>query len=72
MPKVSVHLNMKGVDIREMMAQAKEKMADVAGSDVKFKITEMEMRDYGDDMATKQGMARLYYCDMTLEANIPD
>lgn len=71
MPKVTARVPMRGVDLKQMMDEAKAKMADVAPG-VPFKITDVQMMDMGEDLGTRQGMARMFACDMTMEADVPE
>mgnify|MGYP001316287895 CR=1 FL=1 len=67
MSKVTVRVSVKGTDIREMMATAKEQVADLG--DAPWTISEMEL--YGqDDMATKQGLVKMWSASMTLDADV--
>jgi hypothetical protein len=69
MPKITTRISVKGVDLKEMMASAITQLADL--TDAKFKITEIDL--WGDeDVAAKNGMARLWSASMTLEANISE
>jgi hypothetical protein len=67
MAKVTARLSVKGTDLREMMEQAKEQMADLG--DAQWRITEVELWNQ-EDMASKSGMVRLWSGSFTLEANV--
>jgi hypothetical protein len=68
--KATIRVSVKGVDLREMMANAKEQVAEL--TDAKWTITEIEVWGGPEDIAVKNGMARLYSASMTLEANITE
>ena len=70
MAKVTIRVSAKGIDLKEMMANAKEQVADLA--DANWKITDVEVWSGPEDIAVKNGMARLYSALMTLEANISE
>ena len=68
MAKATIRVSVKGVDLKEMMTSAREQVADL--TDAKWTITEIEIWGGPEDIAVKNGMARLYSASMTLQANI--
>ncbi|MFA6046180.1 MAG: hypothetical protein WC718_14445 [Phycisphaerales bacterium] len=69
MPKIVVNVSVKGTDLKQMMASAKEQMADLGA--VPWKITQINLWGQ-DDAATRQGMVKLWSASMDLEANISE
>jgi TnpA family transposase len=67
MPKVTARLTVKGVDLKEMMNQAIGQMADL--TDAQWTISEIELWGQ-EDVASREGMARLWSASMSLEANV--
>jgi len=67
MPKVTCRISVKGVDLKDMMAQAVGQMMDL--TDAKWKITDIDLWGQ-EDIASRSGMARLWSASMVLEANI--
>jgi hypothetical protein len=67
MAKVTARVNVRGVDLKEMMATTIEQLGELA--DAKWTITEVDL--YGsEDIASRQGMATLWAASMTAEANL--
>lgn len=69
MAKVTARITVRGVDLGQMMAQAKAQLAEL--SDAKWSVSEVDLYSI-DEMATKDGMAPLWSASMTLEANVTD
>lgn len=67
MSKVTVSINVRGIDLKEMMAQAKEQLADL--TDAEWTITDVALYCV-DDIAGRDGMARLWNASMTMEATV--
>lgn len=69
MPKVTARINVRGIDLSQMIADAKEKLSEL--TDAEWKINEVDL--YGDeDISSRQGMARLWSASMSAEANIKE
>lgn len=67
MAKVTVRLQVRGVDLKEMMSGAVEQAGEL--SEAAWKITEIDVWG-NEDIASRQGMARLWQASMTLEATV--
>lgn len=65
--KVTTRISVRGVDLKDMIAQAREQVSDL--SDAEFVVTDVDVYPI-DDIATQQGMARLWSASLTLEANL--
>lgn len=67
MAKVTVSISVRGVDLKEMLAQAHEQLGDL--SDAPFTVTQVDLYAV-DDIASKDGMARLWSGSFTAEADV--
>jgi len=67
MAKVTTRVSVRGIDLKDMLKQAHEQLADLSESP--FTVTEVDL--YGiDDVAVKDGMARLWSATFTMETNV--
>lgn len=67
MPKVTTRISVRGTDLKEMLKQAHEQLADL--SDAAFTATEVDLYPI-DDVAAKDGMMRLWSASFTMEADV--
>jgi hypothetical protein len=67
MAKVTTRISVRGVDLKDMLQQAYEQLADL--SDARFTVTDVDLYPM-DDVAVKDGMARLYSATFTMEAEV--
>lgn len=67
MAKVTTRISVRGVDLKEMLKQAHEQLADL--TDSAFTVTEVDLYPI-DDVAVKDGMARLWSASFTMETDV--
>jgi hypothetical protein len=65
--KLTTHISIRGVDLKDMLQQAREQLADL--SDATFTVTDVDLYVM-EDIADKEGMARLWSASFTMEANV--
>lgn len=67
MAKVTTRISVRGTDLKEMLKQAHDQLADL--SDSAFTATEIDLYPI-DDVAAKDGMMRLWSGTFTMEADV--
>lgn len=67
MAKVTTTVNVRGVDLKEMLKQAHEQLSDL--TDAPFTVTNVDLYAI-DDIASKEGMARLWSASFTMETDV--
>lgn len=72
MPKVTATVQVRGVDASVMLADARDKLTQLA--EVDWTITDTYMGDYGpmDEVATRDGMLPMWTGSVTAEADIKE
>lgn len=69
MPKITVRLSTRGVDLAGMLTEAKDQLNELA--DARWRITDVECYA-GEDLPSKDGMLRLWSAMLTAEAEVSD
>lgn len=68
MAKVTTRISIRGVDLKEMLAEAHTQLADL--TDATFTVTEVDLWPGGEDVAMKDGMARIWSASFTMETDV--
>lgn len=67
MAKVTARVNVKGIDLKEMMASAMEQLGEL--SDTTWTITDVDLWGH-EDFASRNGLAQLWSASMSAETNL--
>lgn len=68
MAKVTTRISVRGVDLKEMLKEAHAQLADL--SDSAFTVTDVDLWPGAEDVAMKDGMARVWSATFTMEADV--
>jgi hypothetical protein len=66
--KVTTRISVRGVDLKDMLTEATSQLADL--TDATFTVTEIDLWPGSEDVAMKDGMARLWSASFTMEADV--
>lgn len=69
MATIKVRTDMSGVDLAQMIRQVKEQLSELSATE--WRIVEADLWS-SDDVASRQGMARLWRGGFTAETTIAD
>lgn len=69
MAKVTARMSSRGVDLSQMIAQAKDQLSEL--SDAKWKLSDVDLYSV-EDIATKEGLSPVWSASMTFEADVTD
>lgn len=67
MAKVTTMISVRGTDLKEMLREAQEQMAEL--TDTPFTVTQIDLYAI-DDVAAKDGMVRLWSGSFSMEADV--
>lgn len=67
MAKITTRVSLQGVDLKEMLQQAQKQLADL--TDATFTVTDVDLYPI-NDIAVKDGMARLWSATFTMETEV--